>query len=190
VLNQARKRKMLTIIGNNEEQGSLTFGGYDASRFSPTNNVTSQFYNDVGRRFVIDLTTITYIPTGVSTITTPTTLMSERIPMLIDSTIPYIYLPAEMCEKFESNFGLQYDEVNEIYTVNDTMHASLIDMNPSLTFTLGNTKDDTVEIVLPYAAFDLTATFPVVKNDTKYFPLKRAANDSQYTLGRVFLQEA
>jgi hypothetical protein len=29
-----------------------------------------------------------------------------------------------------------------------------------------------------------------VKNTTSYFPLKRAANDTQYTLGRAFLQEA
>jgi hypothetical protein len=29
-----------------------------------------------------------------------------------------------------------------------------------------------------------------VSNQTRYFPLQRAANDTQYTLGRTFLQEA
>ena len=47
-----------------------------------------------------------------------------------------------------------------------------------------------MDIVLPYASFDLLASYPRVLNATKYFPLKRAANESQYTLGRTFLQEA
>src|ERR1019366_4883174 len=35
------------------------------------------------------------------------------------------------------------------------------------------------------------AKWPLVtKNSSRYFPLKRAANDSQTTLGRAFLQEA
>ena len=180
----------LTITENNKQQGSLTLGGYDTSRFLPSKNLTFPFYNDVSRRFIVDLTAMTYIPTGVSTVTTSTTLADKRISMYIDSTIPYIYLPLDMCNKFESNFGLQYDEANEIYTINDTIHQSLLGMNPSLTFTLSDSKGNTLNIVLPYAAFDLTATFPVVANDTKYFPLRRAANDTQYTLGRVFLQEA
>lgn len=49
---------------------------------------------------------------------------------------------------------------------------------------------ESVEITLPYAAFDLTVAYPIEFNSTNYFPLKRAANDTQYTLGRTFLQEA
>jgi hypothetical protein len=45
-------------------------------------------------------------------------------------------------------------------------------------------------IVLPYTAFDLEAKHPIYPNSTRYFPLRRAANSSQYRLGRVFLQEA
>jgi hypothetical protein len=155
--------------------------------------VTFSFYNDVSRRFLANLRAITYIPTGVSTVTTSTTLMSETISMYIDSTIPYIYLPIDICAKFESAFGLTWDENDEIYTVNDTAHSSLTSTNPSITFTLANTAGQTLNIVLPYAAFDLRASFPVLSNgtnSTNYFPLKRATNDTQYTLGRVFLQEA
>jgi len=43
---------------------------------------------------------------------------------------------------------------------------------------------------LPYAAFDLVADYPLVIDSSRYFPLMRAANESQYTLGRTFLQEA
>ncbi|RAL66809.1 hypothetical protein DID88_007592 [Monilinia fructigena] len=47
-----------------------------------------------------------------------------------------------------------------------------------------------VNITLPYAAFDWWAEYPLVQNATRYFPLKRASDSSQITLGRVFLQEA
>jgi hypothetical protein len=169
----------------------LTLGGYDASRFS-AKNLTIPFYTDTARKFITDLTAITYIPTGVSTITSSKTLMSETISMFIDSTIPYIYLPTPICDRFEAAFGLQWNDTSEIYTINDTMHTSLKSMNPNITFSLSNTGGETLDIVLPYAAFDLTASFPVVRTGTKanYFPLRRAANDTQYTLGRVFLQEA
>jgi hypothetical protein len=59
-------------------------------------------------------------------------------------------------------------------------------------FTIGNTISggDTINVTLPYASFDLQAEYPFVSNSSRYFPLQRAANDTQYTLGRVFLQEA
>ena len=64
-------------------------------------------------------------------------------------------------------------------------------MNPNITFSSSNTAGENLDIVLPCAAFDLTASFPVANNTTtNYFPLRRAANDTQYALGRVFLQEA
>ena len=47
-----------------------------------------------------------------------------------------------------------------------------------------------MDITFPYSAFQLTAAYPLVDTDTKYFPLKRADNESQYTLGRTFFQEA
>lgn len=119
--------------------------------------------------------------------------MSETLSMYIDSTIPYIYLPVDICDKFESAFGLVWNATNELYTVNETAHNKLLSDNPSITFTLANTAGQTLDVVLPYASFDLTASFPVLPNGTNsttYFPLKRATNDTQYTLGRVFLQEA
>ncbi|KAJ9656578.1 hypothetical protein H2201_008493 [Coniosporium apollinis] len=43
---------------------------------------------------------------------------------------------------------------------------------------------------MPYGSFDLNASAPLFDTSTRYFPLKRAVNDSQYTLGRTFLQQA
>jgi hypothetical protein len=40
------------------------------------------------------------------------------------------------------------------------------------------------------SAFDLQAHWSIYPSTTNYFPLRRAANDTQYTLGKKFLQEA
>ena len=59
---------------------------------------------------------------------------------------------------------------------------------------LGNDAQggQTVNITLPYASFDLQLTqfYPGINQTTQYFPLRRAANDTQHTLGRTFLQES
>ncbi|CAL8584356.1 hypothetical protein XPA_009958 [Xanthoria parietina] len=52
-----------------------------------------------------------------------------------------------------------------------------------------NLPRPSVDIILPYASFDLIAKPPLLPNATSYFPLRRG-NDSQITLGRAFLQEA
>jgi hypothetical protein len=105
--------------------------------------------------------------------------------------MPHIWLPVEACALFEDVFGLTYDNETELYLVNDTQHTNILSQNPSITFTLGNlTAGVDVNITLPYAAFDLSVSYPIVANSTRYFPLKRAANATQYTLGRTFLQEA
>ena len=65
-------------------------------------------------------------------------------------------------------------------------------MNPNITLTMENslTGGPTIDIVLPYASFDLQATSPAVTEHSRFFPLRRAANITQYTLGRTFMQEA
>ena len=106
--------------------------------------------------------------------------------------MPHIWLPLDACQAFEQAYGLIYNETAEIYFVNDTLHDRLISQNPNVTFTLGpaSAGGATVDIVMQYRSFDLTAEYPIVSNATRYFPLKRAQNDSQLTLGRTFLQDA
>ena len=73
--------------------------------------------------------------------------------------------------------------------MNERLHDSLVEMYPSITFTLSN-GGSSVDIEFPYAAFDLEVDYPIVSQKTRYFPLKRADGIEQYTLGRMFLQEA
>jgi len=79
-----------------------------------------------------------------------------------------------------------------MYWVNDTLHEQLLSFNVNVTFAIGDTTigGPTVQIVLPYASFDLEAKLPFALDTMRYFPLQRAVNETQYTLGRAFLQEA
>ncbi len=165
--------------------GSLTLGGYDTTRFVQ-NNVTFAFGPDSSRDLVVAIQSITS-----DAATSP--LLSNVIYAYIDSLIPNIWLPVEACKAFEQAFGLTYNETAELYFVNDTLHDRLVSQNPNVTFKLvssSSTGKNTVDIVMHYGSFDLTAKYPIINNATRYFPLKQAQNDSQYTLGRAFLQDA
>lgn len=102
-----------------------------------------------------------------------------------------MWLPEEWCDLFEDAFGLRYVEETGRYLVDDEQHTELQQLEPRLTFTLGaSTNGGTItRFDFPYAAFDLEGQYPLFPNATRYFPIRRAANDTQYTIGRVFLQE-
>ena len=167
--------------------GSLTLGGYDQSRFIP-NNVSFDFDSDDSRSLTLAVQSIT----ANNTLQGDVTPLALSILSLIDSTVPHIWLPKSACLAFEQAFGLIYDNMTDLYVINDTIHKRLQKINPTVKFTLGNAVSggDTVDINLSYGAFDLQASSPTYVNTTRYFPLRRAKNESQYTLGRTFLQEA
>lgn len=120
-------------------------------------------------------------------------LLAAPITVSLDSALPYIWLPEDACLLFENAFDLQWDENSQLYLVNSSLHASLLSRNPSITFNIGGMtggSDKLISITLPYAALDLTASSPLVGNATRYFPLRRASNETQYVIGRTFFQEA
>ena len=180
----------LLLLGLKGVFGSLTFGGYDRSRFTP-NNVSLSLASDVSRDLVVGLHAVTSMSSNES-FTQQTSLLPTPILAFIDSTLPYIYLPTEACQKFETALGLSWSEADAMYWVNDTLHESLVASNITFTFTIGDSTvgGPTVQIVLPYASFDLEVTSPFEPSNMRYFPLQNAYNASQYTLGRAFLQEA
>lgn len=162
-------------------------GGYDQSRFI-SNNVSFSFGSDDSRRLTLVIQSIT----ATNTLHGAVEPLSSGILALIDSTVPHIWLPTSACAVFERAFGLIYDNTTDLYIINDTTHEHLQRLNPKVTLKLGNSvsEGDTVAIQLPYGAFDLQASLPIYANETNYFPLRRAMNESQFTLGRTFLQEA
>jgi hypothetical protein len=177
-------------------QASLALGGYDVSRFTQ-NNLTFHFNPVTYRDLVVGISSIS---ARSSTISSPTNLLPETIYSFVDGGTPHIWLPDAACRAFEDYFGLVYDELTELYLVNSTQHNKLVTQNASVTFHLFSPADPDsardasrkVNITLPYSAFDLevSTSYPNIENSTRYFPLRRAANETQYTLGRTFLQEA
>ena len=142
----------------------------------------------VARQLVVGLQSVTY-----SNSSTQTPLLSQGINTLVDSTVPYLWLPEPTCEAFQQAFGLTWDPIHNLYTVNDTTHEANIKQNASIIFQLSNSLtggSPSINISLPYASFDLVATAPLVPSQTRYFPLQRGNDDTQYTLGRTFLQES
>jgi hypothetical protein len=115
-----------------------------------------------------------------------------RTPILarFNSMVPHMWLPLQVCQQFQEAFGLNWDSVSELYIVNDTIHDSLLARNITVKITLGSTKTpgERVTIDFPYSMFDLRVTYPIYNGVINYFPLRRAVNESQYTLGRAFLQ--
>lgn len=167
--------------------GSLVLGGYDSSRFV-ANNVTFAFAADFSRDLTVYLQSISYDTLGSSL------LLTESIPVFINSLVSHMWLPIDVCRRFEEAFNLTWDKAAQLYLIDDEAHTRLSKLNPTLTLTLGHADstdpDSTVDITLPYGAFDLSGSPPFVDPPSKYFPLKRAERANQYTLGRVFLQGA
>lgn len=174
--------------------GSLTLGGYDTSRFVE-NNVTFGMYADISRDLLMP---VSQIQTSNGFRYSP----SEPEYYFIDSLVPDLWLPPDACKIFEEAFSLTLDNETGLYLVNDSLHSQLQGQNNSVTFTIGPGKDvttgkpsdTTVEIEMPYWAFDLTAGYPYINNSnttTNYFPLRQANdNTTQYIFGRAFLQSA
>lgn len=165
----------------------MTLGGSDLSRYTP-NNLTFNLAGDSARDLVVGLQSIT----SVFANGTSSTLLSSPVLTFIDSTLPWIWLPTEACELFETNLGLVYNKTLNIYLIDDALHQELLLLNPQFTFKIGSDElsTPTIDFTFPYSAFDLVLGPPLIPQNTSYFPIRRAANDGQLTLGRVFLQEA
>lgn len=164
---------------------SLTLGGDDASRYMPS-NLTFSLANDNSRDLVVGVQSISIIGSSIN-------LLPNPILAFIDATIPHIWLPLEACLIFEDVFGITWDPDTSLYLVNETTHQKLLEQNATIVFTIGadTLAPNALNLTFPYDSFDLEIldTYPNVTNSTRYFPLRRAANDTQYTLGRTFLQE-
>ncbi|KAF2154051.1 acid protease [Myriangium duriaei CBS 260.36] len=171
----------------NQVYGSLTLGGYDSARMT-SRMVTFAMNKDPSRDLLVDVAKVQLASHGVTQVN-----YTKPFNAVIDSTIPYLYLPLDLCQVFEKTFGLIYNSTLDMYLVNASLHDTLIQSNPLVTLALVASDSTAVDIPLPYGAFDLTTSYPTLGDGGQssfYFPIRRGANDTQYVLGRAFLQEA
>jgi hypothetical protein len=172
-----------------QDFGSLTLGGYDAARVDMSAALSVDFSDDpfelsvLVEQIIISNGNITRIAMGKVA--------------LVDSVIPEIWLPGSVCDEIENAIGLAYDNTTQMYLISESQQRVLRSMNLTFTFTLGSQQNQLakVDIVLPYAAFDLSASYPVAginnaSGTQRYFPIRRANSTTGYYLGRTFLQEA
>ena len=152
---------------------SLTLGGYDASRIT-RNDLTFVFAPDNERDLVVGLVGLT---ANTSTTSHMNLLERDHVTLFVDSTVAELWLPIEICKAFEDAFGLEYHIDTDLYLVDEVLHQHLVTQNPSITFTLGQkySTEATVQITLPYAAFDLEASPPYrgLQEKTRYFSIRR-----------------
>src|SRR5436305_2648157 len=186
---------------------SLTLGGVDTNRFVP-NSASFTLAPNTQPVVAINSITASSNPLSGSSVkvnwtTNPLSLqdISEAELHTIDSSTPFMWLPAFVCDQFAQALNLVYDDNLQLYLYadNGTTLDNIRSQNITFTFTIADSpgSSNAVDISLPFAAFDLELSYPypgLVANftsgSTSYFPLRRAANDTQYTIGRSFLQEA
>lgn len=194
--------RMLITIELKGVLNSLTLGGYDANRLVPHNVTFTLSASKAPQTFVNNI----YVTSGATVNTTASTVSllktADRVTAIIDSSTPFLWLPAPVCERFASALGLSYNDTLNLYTFdgNASQHDVLAASQLSFTFSLSDfaAASESVNITLPYSAFDLKLIYPAIpntnyggKDSTKfYFPLRQALNEAQYTIGRAFMQEA
>lgn len=185
---------------------SLTLGGVDSNRFE-SHDVS--FDLDPGQNPVVAINQISVAAAPFPTSNVSLEWPSQSVELLdpadgglytIDSSTPYLWLPESVCSRFEKALGLTYDDQLELYIFasDTTQHEALLGWNLTFNFVLADLPGSSrvVSLKLPYTAFDLQLTYPFPglnatqsSPPTNYFPLRKAANSTQYTLGRAFLQE-
>lgn len=194
------------MSGQKRVPASLTLGGYDSNRFEPHD---VSFSLGPSRNPMVALKAIkvradpipgaNFAP-GWPDNTFALLNSADDALYTIDSSTPYLWLPESVCAQFEKALGLTYDDDVQLYTFGNNLlqHQNLVNWNLTFDFVLADNigSPKLVSLLIPYAAFDLQLVYPfrglnATQNSppTNYFPLRKAANESQYTIGRSFLQE-
>jgi len=172
-----------------EYTGSLVLGGYDDTRIEA--NSTTQYALPPSTDITQLRLSLASIAFSFNNGTEASVPVSENV--VIDSTLPYLYLPSGVCDELASRLGLTYNEPADIFTIDSAALAANKENIQQVRITVGDTENsgNTTSITFPYAAFDLNATWPTYDQGQSqpYFPIRRASSDT-YILGRAFLQEA
>ena len=169
--------------------GSLVLGGYDDTRIEanstthyalpPSTDITQLQVSLASIAFAFNNGTEASIPVSKT--------------VVIDSTLPYIYLPSDVCDDLARRLSLTYNEPPDLFTLDADAVAANKEAIQQIRITVGDTQNsgNTSSITFPYEAFDLNATWPFFDQGQSqpFFPIRRASGDT-YILGRAFLQEA
>lgn len=126
--------------------GSFILGGYDRTLKQDNKSVSVPYSGS--------------LTVGLNHLRTNATaegLLAEPINAVIDTTIPFMYLPQNVCQAFEKVFNLTWDSTWELYMVDEQRHQALTALNPNFQFDVGSYAGSTdgVAVTLPYSAFGM-----------------------------------
>lgn len=180
--------------------GSLTLGGVDTTRFT-----SNKFWFDLSPGYI---PSVAVRSIEVDALNVPSHWATDPLPLMsqyhaatftIDSSTPYLWLPEAVCDNIARALNLTWNPEIELYVLgNDTTSEDIDSWNLSFTFRLANdlTSSEMIALQLSYDAFNLQLSYPFPglfdeysTAQVDYFPLRRANNSQQYTIGRAFLQE-
>jgi hypothetical protein len=157
---------------------SLTLGGFDLGRTQGDPLIINMAPDD-GRELKIAIKSI-----SKQNETSDTSLLESPILTILDSSQSFIWLPRDVCARFELELGLTRPAANstrQMYLLSNDTHDSLVRENPTFTFELSSTinSNNTLKVIIPYGVMDLTAKHPIALNTKPFFPIKCAANHTQ-----------
>lgn len=178
---------------DNLRLASLVLGGYDQARIQ---GEPAQFkffpMGSVGSEILVSVSSIgiQYKNSSTSASTPP-----PNFDAVIDSTLPYLFLPNTTCDWLAQRLHLQYDDSTDLYTIDPaTLESNRANID-TFTIIIGSTRGNsngpsTISITFPYDAFNANAVWTWGWNSTQaIFPIRRAPS-STAVLGRPFFQEA
>jgi hypothetical protein len=180
--------------------GSAFVGGYDQSRV--LGEVTAQSYAlyslpidllDIGIGVAEAASPFTY-PSKSGLLAQGNSSIGVALQVLIEATIPYLYLPGSTCDAIASQLPVTFQPDYGLYFWNtsDPQYMRIVTSPAYLSFTFRMNRSDSqnMTINVPFKLLNLTLEEPLAHTPTQYFPCRPVTNGGSYTLGRAFLQAA
>jgi hypothetical protein len=186
------KTLLLTRVENSSIPNfapSLIFGGYDEARINKSTTITVAMDLDTQRALSVKASSISIIYDDGPTFNVPA-IGAEPFHALIDSSVPYMLLPIDICKIIERILGLHWDSASGMYPISQNDYDRLKTSNGTVLMNVGGSYPSTT-VYMPIESLILHAGMPLVANSTRFLAIKQATgNETQYTLGRAFLQNA
>lgn len=176
--------------------GSLVLGGFDGSRCLDEPLVSdSRSFSLTGIALNVSDGSSAYTQSREAPITgllQANGSSIDSIDVYPDPGVPYLYLPKDTCDALAAELPVTYSSDFNLYLWNtdDDAYRKIISSPHYIAFTFSSDGFETT-INVPMTLMNLTLSYPLVSEDTQYFPCSPwTLNSAPYHLGRAFLQGA
>lgn len=176
--------------------GSLFLGGYDQSKVLGPVSTLSYGYDFLPIEVAEGASPLNYTSKS-GLLGQGNSSIGESLSVLVDATLPFLYLPRSSCDAITEDLPVVYDDNYGLYIWNvEDPHYHIIVTSPlflQFTFRLNSSIVLNMTVDVPFPLLNLNLTSPLVTSSTPYFPCTPYSSGrpyGQYSLGRAFLQAA